>query len=428
MATVTLARLRELLARATGFFEEGTASGGSTSQVADSNPGSIDQYSARQLIGKWVHITGGSSGSAPDFQARRIQSISTITITVDTAFSAAVASSDTYEILSHHPNSYRDALQEAIRTTYPDLYLPIIDQSLRIDNLLSNWHMETFTSSNVPDNWTEVGSPTTTEENTRVFQGTSSIKSVSGAINQGYLQNLFTSVEVRDAAGRSIRCWAHGWADGAVGMKVRLSFDEGSTFTDSVTHSGSSEWERLEVITTIPETATSVTAYLWNSTSGTPTVYWDDSHAAVGTLTRYTMPTTFTTWPSQVLQQRYLSEPDGLYVAVNGDNPAAPGHILRLYGQGRFTVPTTDSATIELDESRAELIIAKAAVALFRKLATEDIVNRDMHIEDARTWSNRVNELVRQPGIRMRAIPAIKSHGAVRFTDDGTNKYLELVR
>ena len=211
-------------------------------------------------------------------------------------------------------------------------------------------------------------------------------------------------------------------------MKVRLSFDGGTTFTDSVVHSGSSEWERLEITTAVPVTATTVTAYLWNSTAGTPTVYWDDSHMAVGPLTRYTLPTTFATWPAQVMQQRSISDPNGLYATINGDNPAESGRIMRFYGQGRFTVPTTDAETIELDESRAELIIAKAALNLYRRLASEDMAFRDMHIQDARTWDNRVNELLRQPGIRMRAIAATKSHGAVRFTDDGANKYLELVR
>ena len=429
MATVTLARFRELLARATGSYIAGTADSGSTTTVVDATTkGAIGQYDTRRLVNHWLYIVTDAGSAAPEGEARRITSVSSNTITVTVVFTAATAVGDTYEVLPFHPLDMNDAIQEAIRLVYPDLYLPIRDESLKVDNLLSNWDFESFTVSNVPDSWTEVGNPTTTEETTRVFQGTSSLKAAPIAIDSGYSQALFTGVNVQDIAGKSIELSCRGWSDGATGMKMRLSFDGASTYTDSLNHSGSSEWEKLLVQTTVPSTATSATAYLWNGTSGTTTVYWDDADCRVEGITRYTIPTTFTKHPARISQAADCDDPNGRYDPITQTNLALSGRILRLEGMGRFTVPTADTSTILVDETQAELVIAMAARTLFNRLISQDPADKDLHTERRDYWSGEVGRLKSQSGVRMRAMPAVPSHGAVRFAEDATARYLELVR
>lgn len=427
MATVALSRFRELLARATGTYVAGIVDSGSTTTVVDATTlTEVSQYATNRLVNTWLHILTADS-AAPEGESRRVASVAGDTQTVGVAYTVAPAIGDTYENLPHHPNDMNDAIKEAIRKSYPRLYLPLMDESLKVDNLLSNWDFETFTVANVPDNWTVVASPTVTEETTRVFQGTSALKVVSTAAGDGHYQDIFTGVNIQDVAGKSIKFNVRCWSDGATDAIARVSFDGGSTFTDSSSHSGSSEWEKLEVNATVPVTATSIRCYLWLTTI-TNTVYWDDAHCSVGVITKYTTPATFVAVPARLSQQATLSDPNGNYVPVTTLNPASTGRILRLEGMGQFTVPTADTDTILVTETQAEYIVAMAAFEMYRRLMNTDVVNRDEHRENRDYWQTEVARLYRQPGVVMRAIPAQFSHGAVGFSKDASGNYFSLAR
>ena len=49
---------------------------------------------------------------------------------------------------------------------------------------------------------------------------------------------------------------------------------------------------------------------------------------------------------------------------------------------GRLTAPTS-SASVELDESRAELLVAQAAVHMFQTLSNTDSGNKTEHLTNA---------------------------------------------
>lgn len=428
---VTFNRLIELMSRANGFYFFGTATGGSTITIEDTSSDGFNALSDDRTTGKWARIVtdAGGSNAAPEEESRKVSSVSTTTATVDTAYSAEPVSGDTYELTPYHPQDMKDSIQQAIRQAWPTIYLPLVDESLVVDELLSNGLAETFTVANTPDNWTEVGTPTTTEENTRVFQGTSSIKSVPSAANEGYSQALFTSVNVKDVAGKTITFWAHGWSDGATGMKVRLSFDGGSTYSDSNAHSGSSEWERMEVVASVPATATSITAYLWNGTSGTTTVYWDFAHAHISPISRYTIPSSFVQIPHRISLQAVRSDPKGYYTGLSTHGQVFPGQIIRLEGKGFLTVPTTGTGTTEIDEVQAEFIIALASRNLFQRLASSDLMQRQLHLENRDMWAREAERLSTVPGVRSKGMAATKPDlGVVRYAADTSGSYIELPR
>ena len=77
---------------------------------------------------------------------------------------------------------------------------------------------------------------------------------------------------------------------------------------------------------------------------------------------------------------------------------------------GRLTAPTS-SASVELDESRAELLIAQAAVHMFQTLANTDSGNAVSHLNNSALWLQRVGLLLGQPGIRMRPMSAHERNG-----------------
>ena len=112
MATTDLDTLRQLLARATGFYHSGTATGGSTSTVVDASTTPFDAYDDNILKGKWLTIIqdGGGAQAAPTGQSRKISGVSTTTATVDTNYSAAAANTDTYEITPFNARFYNEAI------------------------------------------------------------------------------------------------------------------------------------------------------------------------------------------------------------------------------------------------------------------------------------------------------------------------------
>lgn len=430
MATVTQDRLRELLARATGFYYSGTATGGSTTTIADTSTDTFDLIDDNILKGKWAHIVSDAGGgtAAPEAEVRKVSSLSTTTLTVDTAYSAACATGDTYELTPFHTLYYNDALAEALRQVYPALYLPLRDETLMVDNLLSNWDFETAGAAPpVIANWTATGSPTVTQDTTRVKHGTSAAKVVASGADGLLSQNLFNTVEINEMVGLTLVCKCHVWALAANKARIRVTFD-GSTYTDGSYHGGSAEWEgpTLQYVNVaIPADATQVTMIL--QTVDGATAYWDVASARIEPISQYTLPTTFVSAPHRVSIQADINDPAGHYVPLRGCAP--PDHILRLEGRDRLSVPTTGTGTTEIGEAQAELVIALAARSLYIRMANVDAAKRDEYREEALRWSEEASRMSRTPGIRMGGQAAfIPKEGDWRVEADSSNRYFNLPR
>ena len=389
MATVTQATLREYFSRELGFWFSGTNTGTATNTVVDAN---IERYDTGRLRDKWVLMTSGSN----DDLSRRIASVTTSTATLVSAFGAANANGNTFEIVPYDPDVMQDALQIAGRNLWPKptrrgmrgLYLPLTNETLVVDNLIANWDFETFAASAFTS-WTSFGSPSLSANTDQFVHGVQAA-SISGGATMGLRQNLINVAyggrRISEMVGKTLN--VRGWlfADGASDARLRVTFN-GTSYTNGVYHGGGYEWEGPNIHSvqaSIPDSPSEMTIEIAKDT--TALVVADAVVAWIDPVSEYTMPTAFYPHgPSKVLAQRYVARPMGEYVSVGQRYPQS-GLVLRLEGPGRLTIPTTDAGTIEIDDTEAELLVAEAAAVLFRNLAGVEPELRERHIANAREW------------------------------------------
>ncbi len=112
--------------RESGLGEYGTATGGTSSTIVDTTRLKSAQYADDAHNGKWARISydAGGAGAAPEGEISPITDYvaSTGTLTVNPAFSVAVASGDVYQIWSNpHPQDVMDHLDNILKN---EVYLP----------------------------------------------------------------------------------------------------------------------------------------------------------------------------------------------------------------------------------------------------------------------------------------------------------------
>lgn len=123
----SLAALRAALAREIGLLISGTATGGSTSTIVDTNRlAEYDELGALRRTLAYIRTDAGGAGAAPEGESRFVTAYSgqTKTITVAPVFSAAPAAGDTYEIYLAPLEiaTWNQAINLAIREAWPQVY------------------------------------------------------------------------------------------------------------------------------------------------------------------------------------------------------------------------------------------------------------------------------------------------------------------
>ena len=402
---VTLNRCLEMLGRATGLFvSDSSDSGGSTTTLVDT---SIYRYDINTLTNKWLYMVSATN-TAINGSSRRISGIhaSNGTITVIGAMAASTSSGDTYYIVNFDPQIMTDAIQQATRTLYPHLYLPTRDETIVVDNLLANWYFEnwdtTGSNSAVATSWANIGTPSTNDESSRVAHGSYSMSVAATGATEGIEQNIFTSVNINEVASKTLHARAWVWASVADAARIRVTYD-GSNYDSSDYHTGDSEWEGPSLIyvdSAIDADMTELTVSC-EVTSGN-TAYFDSVVAWIDNVSEYDLPSTVVRGPHKVYMQDQVQEPNGHYTPLA--RPVS-GRILRIEHMGRLTAPTS-SASVELDESRAELLVAQAAVHMFQTLSNTDSGNKTEHLTNASLWQERTANMLNQPGMRMVSMSA----------------------
>lgn len=427
MPTTTRAVLRQRLSEAIGDYWTGTVYDvGSTTTLVD--PKLADLTSDDDGIQGWVFITSADD-EAPQGQHRRIlvsggYTASLKRLTVSRAFDTnAPAVGDTYELHRYNPDDLHNAINRSIELLYPSLYLPIRNETLSIDNQLINWDFETSSSGSF-SNWTAVG-PTTAVQTGTVMHGTKSA-SVAASGSLGYLwQDLVPNL--KEITDRTIvfKCWVYTWA--ADSARIRIDWDGGTTFSNSEYHTGTKQWELLDIQASVPDAATQIRFRL--DVAANKTAYFDAAYASLGPIYRYTIPTSIVLGPHHVYMQYHEDYPDGNYYPL-GD-PVA-GRILRLEGQSILSRPAAgegadfDTNTTEVDGARVDLIVARAAQYLYEVSFNPSFsAEAETYQDRAAYWRDEVNRLIRQPGVRM--VPMSASlRNSWHIEEDATARYLVL--
>lgn len=414
---ITLIRAIEMMARPAGYFYSGqlTSIGGAAgASITDS---AITREDTNVLKGKWVYLTSGAKAD----ESRQISSVAAGVITPTVAFSAQIADDVTFYVMEHDPNIYIDALQQAARTLSDRLWLPVTEY-LAVDNLLSNSHFETFSTTFT--GWTNIGTPTLAQS-TRTVHGTYSASITASGAVEGIEQNILAKLNQINAIGKTLHVRGWTWDDAESSSRIRVTFD-GSTYTNGAYNTGDGEWKGFAynaIGVAIPADLTEATISCEVADGETGLFKW--VVAWVDEVYQYALPSTIPyPGPHTLEMQVYEDKPEGLYRPYGGQHTS--GRILRMQSMGPLTVPTT-SASIELSEPRGELLIAQAAVYAHQTMMGTDAGHRDEHLRQMGLWQDRVNRLSSNTSMKMGGMGA-SDRTYWHVLESGETRTLELLR
>jgi len=432
MAETTLAVMSRALSENIGDYEQFD-----TSADGDALGNTIVSSSLLNLVGgtdtdafegHYIEIRDSDATLAND-EVRRIQAYiedpDAPTPRMQSAFSEQIKSGITVILHRYSPIDKKNVIRQALLELYSDgLYLPVRDETIIVDNILSNTGFETFSSDFT--GWTEVGSPTVTQETTIVKHGDSAAKVVaSGAVGQLTQAPAINIFELTNETAKAER-WCYATEPNA----VRIRTDHGgSNFANSRFHSGRDQWERLEVEKAIPNTATQV-KHICEVADGF-TGYFDLGWLSVGPIFEYTMPTSIITGPHRVSQQLDEDDTDGPFYPFRDGARPTEGRLLRIEGKGLLSRPTTDSGTTEIGEPQIRLVVAYAEMLLWRLLASparSAKQDREGYLQAMGDAANKVALLKSQPGMKTPPLGAQRHRDSWHVETNSSGKILVFPR
>lgn len=359
------------------------------------------------FITHYVRITSGTN----DGETRRVSAYtaSSGTLTVESAYTGQVASGVTYELHRVNPVVKHNALSAAGEDVYPVLFKPIRDQSIVVDDLLSNSDFESTISGGSHPSWTNVNSPTVTTETSIVYHGSQAAKIVSHGSSGAGQMTQAPSVNAPNRAGKTVLF--KRWAYSAVADEVSLLLDFGGAdaATRSSYHDGDSAWRLLSVSAAIPTDATQVKA-ICEVIVGSKTAYFDGGGGAglfMDPVYKYTTPTDIIGEPHFVRQQYNINEVDGVYYNFLEGEVPEQGKMLQIEGKGMLSLPTTDSGTYEIGSPRTQLLLAYACRWMLRAGVLSGAQHQTDRLRLEQTdWKEEIARLEARPGMTMVPPPA----------------------
>ena len=426
MATTTRATLRQRLSEAIGDYQSLTTTGAATgtTDIVDANLKNLPGGGDPGAFEEWYALIG--AGQTNEGAIRRIKSYqpNTTTLIVEQAYDSAVDTGINYELHRYHPNDKHNAINRATEELFPFMYLPISDETLVVDDVLSNSDFETFSDGFT--GWTEVGSPASVSaDTTYLMHGAYSAKvEASGSATAQLTQAPTLNVNEISQKTATFKCWV--WCDTASKARIRIDWD-GANIEDSDYHAGQSEWELLDVTVSVPSTATQVKVICEVGTS--TTAYFDACWLAVEPQFQYTVPSSMLLGPYKILQQNSDTDPDGPYYPIMPETAPVTGRRLRLIGIGLLSRPTTDTGTVEIGEPHISMLVSYAAMFMFRMMsASTAIEQNDRYLTASQIWSSDASRMASMSGMKMPKPSAEGNHRIWHMERDGENKYIRFDR
>lgn len=423
--SATLTVLRQRVHETMGFYHSLTttsagSAGGST--LVDTGlknldgGGDDDAFEAKYVFA----LSGTNSGEIKRCGGTTPYDQSSTTIGLGDAFTNQVASGVTYELSNFNPTIIHAAINTAARQTYPDLWLPVLDETLVTDRLGSNMDFETWTTSpGAPDNWTADSGPTLTKETSRVFHGTNSAKITGGTTDGGFYQDL--TVNVADIVGSAIVLGTIAWSSILDSGWVQVDF--GTSTVDSNKHPGDEDWEELWLSTSIPATASRIRIRCLAESTSTPDCFFDSLYCHIKPISRYTVPSAFTKFPNSVELQRsrrtptadyevltdWHPEEDGETRYIQFDYPLRAGYRLRLRGKGYLSSVSAETDTMEVNDAQVDVIVEFAAGEAYRRIADQSPAEeKQEYLALANQHFMKADALMHRPGVRKRTGAVIR--------------------
>ncbi len=207
------------------------------------------------------------------------------------------ASGEAFELHRYDPEIKHAAINSSLEELFPSLHLPLRDESIIVDNVLSNHDFENWTSGSA-DNWTEVNGPVQTGEQpylSRLLR-----YETDRSFRCCWSDNQAVDVNITEIAGKTATFKCRVWTNGASQARLRIDWD-GSNISNGDYHGGASEWELLSVEAAVPSDATQVKVVC--EVAAEAVAYFDLSWLAIEPVYKVTVPSSFIRGPSRVLQQ-----------------------------------------------------------------------------------------------------------------------------
>ena len=420
MTTTDRATLRQRLSEEIGDYQSLTTTSAGNSagtSVVDTGLRNLPGGDRDAAFDSWyILVTSGANTG----ESRRIKDYiaNTTTLVVQESFSGgAVDTTVSYELHRYDPSQKHQAIDRAIEELYPFLYLPIRDETIVVDDRLSNSDFETFSDGFT--SWTEVGSPTVTADTTYVIHGSQSAKVVGDSGAAGQLTQAPT-ININELSNKSVtfKCWV--WCAAADTARIRLDWD-GSDIENSDYHKGQNEWQLLDVVASVPTSATQVKAIIEVAASGT--AYFDACWMTAGPIHKYTIPSAILNGPHYLTEQGDEGDPNGEYYPIKG-NPTA-GRRLRFEGMGMLSRPASDTATTEVGTPHTNIVTAYAGMYFFRTQANSNAVEESQRFADmASTFSQDAVRMASQPGMRMPRLGGQHHRDRWHIEEDSSGRYI----
>jgi hypothetical protein len=421
MATTTRAVLRQRLSEAIGDYLSLTATAnGATDGTTVVDSGLRNLAGGRDddaFEGWYVLITSGdASGEIKRvLQSRQANN----TLTLQTAFSAQIASTATYELHRQDPTLKHNAINRGIEELSNQVPLPLRDETIVVDNTLTNWDFETFvTATTTFTGWSSTGTPTLAQNTSLTMHGDGAASVAATGATEGLYQTV--TINANEVTNKQVtfECWVYATVADAV--RIRILWGSAS-YESHAYHSGSDQWELQSIQATVPTSATEITAVL-EVTSGNTGIF-DAAWVSVQHLYKYTIPTSMISGPNFVSQQLDRFDPSGTYVPVIRGTGPETGRILRLEGKGMLSRPSSDTATIEAGEPYVNIITAYAAMFYNRiQLAQASQQQRARYSEDMVMWGQEAVSLINE--LRRPRMGAQRSDHTWHMEEDSSGRYI----
>lgn len=386
-------------------------------------------YYEDDYFNDWYFVLPQGPSGSGSYEVTRVVDFtsSTGTLTLEPDATAQIASDQPYELHRYSPALKHTAINRGAMQASRALFLPKRDETLIVDNLIAtNSDFETAVSAGDSPGWTRVSTPTLTDETTIRMHGTNSLKFVATGLDQIY-QAIDGNMDMKEIVGKDVTFRAWAFAEDANAVRIGLSFDSGSTFTYSDYHDGKDHWQDLEVKAAVPADWTTVRVYL-DATDAT--CYFDFTRAFTqDRIWKYTVSSTITQGPYQVLMQTNQDAPEGQYLPIGKNFRPISGRILRLLGRGVLTAVTAETGTMEISDPDTELLYAYAlrymAMALRGSAGSYEAerLNADLAM-----WAQLAEQMEATPGMSNESMGTDFPDGTWWTENDGETRYLVFAR
>ena len=147
------------------------------------------------------------------------------------------------------------------------------------DNILENWNFENWSagSTNAPDGWTIYGTGVDVERDDTTEKYGSYCCKLIRTDAYSYMKQVFSNY----ADYRGLTMTFGVWAKTSVANRARLKLDDGVAPVTSGYHTGSGDWEWLEVTIDVDDAASELETHV-GINNGTDTIYWDGAVFIIG--------------------------------------------------------------------------------------------------------------------------------------------------